>query len=1081
MNIYKSLLTLALAFLILNVFAQEKGYYRFPTLYKNYTVFTAEGDLWQYNQETNLCYRLTTHHGMESNAAISPDGKSVAFNAEYDGPTEIYTIPLEGGIPKRITFEGLSGRNGPVLYNWTKDGKLIVSTSYFNTLPGKQLVLIDPDNLEYERVPLAQADEGVFDNEGNLYFTRLAKQSSFTKRYKGGTAQNLWKFDGSNEAVPLTADYAGTSMNPMFYNGKIYFLTDRDGTMNLWSMLPDGRDLNQLTKSVSWDLKNAKLQDGKIIYQKKADLFVFDIASGEESLLDISLISDFDQKRPFWVEEPEKKIQAVDISEKGENVVLTSRGRIFTAPADGGRWIEITRKSGIRYKLAQFGGGKDEIFFLSDESGEMELWKTAKDGFSKPEQLTKGSDVLIMNFLPSPNGKYVVYTEKDYALKLCDVEKKTTKQIDLDNVGGFGNLAWSPDSKWLTYTDPADNQAEQIKVLNVENGKSYYLTTNRFENYNPVFSTDGNWLYFISDRTFNTSVGSPWGPRQPEPFYNKTSKIYMLALNDTIRSPFLENNELNPKKEEGKDKKESVKEMPAPDMEKAITRLYEIPVPADNIGGLAVTDKYLYWIQSDVDDRRNRKLFSFEISNKKGNKPVEVTDKVSGYEISGDGKKLLIRKSDGIYVTDANGKKADLKDAKISLKDWTFKIDPVEDWKQMMLDAWRLERDYFYDKNMHGVDWDAVLERHLPLVNRLTDRYELDDLMADMVSELSALHTFVGGGEKREADEDIQPASLGARLEKNTSKGGYVIEHIFNGEPDLPEERSPLSEPHLKIKEGDIITKVNGVDVLKAGHINQLLNEKAAQEVRLTLKNSAGKTYDEIVKPISMSADANLRYCEWEYTRRLEVEDKGDSRIGYLHLRAMSGGNFQEFVKGYYPVFNREGLIIDVRNNRGGNIDSWILSRLLRKAWFYWQSRAGSPYWNMQYAFRGHIVVLCNESTASDGEAFSEGIKRLDLGTVIGTRTWGGEIWLTSSNRLVDNGIATASEMGVYSEEGEWLIEGHGVEPDIVIDNLPHETFNGKDAQLDAAIQFLEKKMKEEPVTIPEFPPLPDKSVEYNR
>ncbi|MDX8338809.1 S41 family peptidase [Draconibacterium sp. IB214405] len=1081
MNLVKSISLLALTFLFLNVNAQEKGYYRYPTLYKNFVVFTAEGDLWKFNQETGLTLRLTTHHGMESNAAISGDGKWIAFNAQYDGPTEVYVMPLEGGIPKRITYEGFSGRTAPELYGWTSDGKLIVSTSYYSTLPARQLVLIDPENLGYDRIPLAQADEGVYDEAGNLYFTRLQHQSSFTRRYKGGTAQNLWKFDGSSEAVPLTADYSGTSKNPMFYNGKIYFLSDRDGTMNLWSMLPDGSNLEQLTNSVAWDLKDAKLQDGKVIYQKQADIFVYDLESGKEKLQDIYLISDFDQKRPYWVEEPDKRIQALDISENGDKVVITSRGRIFTTPVEGGRWIEITRKSGIRYKQAKFGGEDDVVFFLSDESGEMELWKTANDGFSKPEQLTFGSEVLIMNFLPSPNAKYVVYTEKDYALKLCDVEKKTTKQIDLDNVGGFGYLSWSPDSKWLTYVDPADNQADQIKVLNVETGKAYHLTTDRFESYNPVFSTDGNWLYFISDRTFNTSVGSPWGPRQPEPFYNKTSKIYMLALNDTIRSPYLADNELYTTGDNKKDKKDSGTKMPDTDMENAITRLYEVPVPAENIAGLEISDKYLYWVQSDVNDRRNRKLFSFEISNKKDNKPVEVADKVNGFILSGDGTKLLIRKADGVYVTDANGKKAELKDAKVSLKDWTFKIDPVEDWKQLMLDAWRLERDYFYDKNMHGVDWDAVLERHLPLVDRLTDRYELDDVLIDMVSELSALHTFVRGGDKRTADEDIKPASLGARLEKSTADGGYKIDHIFNGEPDLPEERSPLSQPHLKIKVGDVITKVNGVDVLEVEHITQLLSEKAGQEVRLSLKRTSGETFDEIVKPISMNADANLRYCEWEYTRRLEVEDQSDSRVGYFHMRAMGGGNFQEFVKGYYPVYNREGLIIDVRNNRGGNIDSWVLSRLLRKAWFYWQTRAGSPYWNMQYAFRGHIVVLCNEFTASDGEAFSEGIKRLDLGTVIGTRTWGGEIWLSSSNVLVDNGIATASEMGVYSEEGEWLIEGHGVEPDIVVDNLPYETFKGKDAQLEAAIKFLQKKMEEEPITIPQFPPLPDKSVDYNR
>ncbi|MBT6006164.1 MAG: PDZ domain-containing protein, partial [Prolixibacteraceae bacterium] len=358
---------------------------------------------------------------------------------------------------------------------------------------------------------------------------------------------------------------------------------------------------------------------------------------------------------------------------------------------------------------------------------------------------------------------------------------------------------------------------------------------------------------------------------------------------------------------------------------------------------------------------------------------------------------------------------------------------------------------------------------------------ELDDLLASMVSELSALHIFVRGGEKRVSPENVAPASLGARLELDKSRNGYVISHIYNGEPDLPEQHSPLSQPHLQIKEGDVISKINGVDVLEVEHINQLLNKKEGQEVRLTLFDKSDINYEQIVKPITMFADASLRYSEWEYTRRLEVDKKGDKNIGYFHLRAMGGNNFQEFVKGYYPVFNRAGLIIDVRHNRGGNIDSWVLNRLLRKAWFYWQTRAGIPYWNMQYAFRGHIVVLCNEHTASDGEAFAEGVKRLDLGEVIGTRTWGGEIWLSSSNRLVDNGIATAAEMGVYTEDGEWIIEGHGVDPDIIIDNLPHATFNGEDAQLNAAIDFLKKIIEEEPVLVPEFPPLPDKSFDYKK
>jgi tricorn protease len=346
-----------------------------------------------------------------------------------------------------------------------------------------------------------------------------------------------------------------------------------------------------------------------------------------------------------------------------------------------------------------------------------------------------------------------------------------------------------------------------------------------------------------------------------------------------------------------------------------------------------------------------------------------------------------------------------------------------------------------------------------------------------MVGELSALHINVRNGDHREGTGQVENAFLGARLSPDREAGGYRVEHIFQADPDLPETLSPLARRGIEVREGDVILAINGTPVLEVIQPGILLRNQAGKQVHLTVRGQAGgETRQVIVVPMNGDQFDDLKYTDWEIRRRMYVEEKGGGQIGYVHLRAMGGGNYTEWARGYFPVFNRKGLVIDVRNNRGGNIDSWILADLLRRRWMYWQGRTGEPYPNMQYAFGGHLVVLVNERTASDGEAFAEGFRRLGLGKIIGTRTWGGEIWLTGSNLLVDGGIASAAEFGVYGPEGEWLIEGWGVEPDIVVDNLPHATFNGGDTQLDAAIAHLEKLIAEKPPAVPPPPPYPDKS-----
>jgi tricorn protease len=452
---------------------------------------------------------------------------------------------------------------------------------------------------------------------------------------------------------------------------------------------------------------------------------------------------------------------------------------------------------------------------------------------------------------------------------------------------------------------------------------------------------------------------------------------------------------------------------------------------------------------------------------------------VRSFEVSADGKKMLVRRNNDLFVIDARPRKAnDLPKNKVDLSSWTFPIDVREDWRQIFVDAWRLERDYFYDPNMHGVDWDGTLDKYLPLVDRVTTRDELSDLIGRVVGELSALHTSVRGGDLRQGDDNIRVTTLGARLQRDPDAGGYRIDYIYQSDPDYPQDMSALADPELDVHEGDVIEAVNGVEVMVVPNIGALLRNQTASPVRLRVRSGGNGASREIMVTPTTN-ESGLRYSDWEYTRRQRVDEAAGGAIGYVHLRAMGSGNLTEWYRNFYPVFNRQGLIIDVRHNRGGNIDSFILEKLMRRAWMYWKDRVGQPTWNMQYAFRGHMVVLVDQNTASDGEAFADGFRRLGLGKVIGTRTWGGEIWLSSSNRLTDGGLARAPMTGVYGPEGEWLIEQIVVVPDMVVDNLPHATFQGEDAQLDAAIQYLLEEIRRDPRAVPAPPDYPDRGFRY--
>ncbi len=1041
---------------------EPRGYYRSPAIWHDTIVFVAEGDLWTVPSSGGRAARLTSNLGTEGSPSISPDGSTVAFVAQYEGPAEVYTMPLAGGLPVRRTFDA-ARRVAAV--GWTPAGHLLYATSALSTLPTSQLIDLDVATGTRTPVPLAQAAEGVQLPDGAWIFARFGWFGSNTRRYKGGAAQQLWRFAPSDaEATPLTGDYPGTSKTPMVAGGRVYFLSDRDGTMNVWSMKPDGGDVQQHTRFTEWEIRSAACDGQRIVFQRGADLGVYDIASGQSTQLAIALPTDFDQVREQWVKKPIDYLTAAHVSPNGDRVVLTARGQIFVAPRKSGRFVEATRAPGVRYRAAHFATDGKSLLTLSDQSGEVEVWTVPANGVGTGKQVTRGGDALRWDVLPSPDGKRVVHHDKHQRIWVTDLATGATARVDSSSIDQFADFAWSPDGAWLAYVSVAGNLFRRIVLWNAVSGARVFATTDHYDSYAPAWSRDGKWLYFLSDRTLTTMTESVWGPYQPEPYLDKRTKIYALPLTRGLRSPFQPVDELHPADAEKKDDaaaKRPAKKAAAKDASLAASidtvglreRVQEVSVvPAGNYSGLLANDKALFWRSAGTGESKTA-LQAIAFGNDKP-KVKTVVDDVSQAELSNDGSTLLLRQDDALFLVEAAAAPADdLDKSKVSLAAWMLSVTPREEWRQMYTEAWRLERDYFYDRGMQGVDWPRMRQRYQPLADRVASRGDLADVLQQMISELSALHV------------------------RDTAKGGDRVARLYRDDPDQPAAQAPLARPGVDVKEGDVITAINGVSVLTVPDAGALLRGQSGRQVLLHVASASGGERDVIVTPLSSADAANLRYADWEYAARRHVEDWGKGRIGYLHMRSMGSDSWTNFARDFYPNFTKDGLIIDARNNTGGNIDSWVLEKLMRKAWAFWSQHTGqAPSWNMQYAFRGHLAVLVNQQTVSDGELFCAGVQRLKLGPVIGTRSLGGEIWLSSDNFLVDGGIATAAEYGVYGPDGQWMIEGEGVRPDLVVDNLPHATFAGEDAQLRAAVDYLTRKIAEEPVPPFTHPPFPDKS-----
>ncbi|QSX41804.1 S41 family peptidase [Shewanella cyperi] len=1059
---------LALGYSLSAPATESLGYYRYPDLAGDTLVFTAEGDIWRTTLGEATAARLTSQEAEESSPRISPDGKQLAFVANYEGASEVYVMPLAGGLAKRVSFENSRVR----LQGWTPDGKVLYSTDAgFGPANYWMLRSVDPQSLQTSDLPLADAIEGAMDAKGEyLYFVRFGLQATGdnAKVYRGGARGELWRYQvgSKQEAVKLLNGHQGSVRQPMVWQDRLYFISDSDGNDNLWSVKTDGSDLRQHSHYSDWQIRAARMDKGTVVFQMGADIRTLNLASGEEKLLTPSLLSDFGQRREHWVSNPMDYATDISLAPQGNRAVITARSQVAIAATDGSRLVQVNLPGDSRIRNALLSQDGKWVYGISDASGEQELWRFPADGSAGAEQLTKDAKAMRMSLVQSPDGRYLAHDDYDGNLWLYDSKKGSNSKIitNGEGLGPYADIVWSPDSRFIAVTKAEMGKPRpQIQLYSLEDGHSAFVTSDKYESWSPAFSPDGHWLYFLSNREFNATPTSPWGDRNMGPVFDRRSGIYALALDKQARFPFQRPDELNSVATEPKQDKEDKQIRLKPEWDGLAQRLWQVPVASGNYGSLNVAADRLYLLDGDMEGQNTAlKLIKFDALSPKLDSFAEGID---SYSLSQDGKKLLLGKQGGkeLLIVDAGDKlPGDLANSQVQLGQWQLAIDPAAEWQQMFEDAWLMHRDSFFDKKMRGLDWNAIKAKYQPLVSRVTDRNELNDIFSQMMGELSALHSQVRGGDLPKDEHAPKAAGLGARLVQ-TDKG-VKIERIFRTDPELPSAAAPLARPGVDAREGDLILAVNGRKASNLADVTAMLRNQADRQVLLEL--GRGKSsHKTVVQPVAINQEAGLRYQDWVGHNAERVKEAGKGEFGYLHLYAMGDKDIASFAREFYANYDKQGLIIDVRRNRGGNIDSWIIEKLLRKAWAFWQPTHGTANANMQQTFRGHLVVLTDQLTYSDGETFSAGIKALGLAPLIGKQTAGAGVWLSGRNSLADQGMARVAEYPQYAIDGRWILEGRGVSPDIEVDNLPLTTFMGKDAQLERAIDYLKQRQAEAPVS----------------
>ncbi len=1076
---------------------EEARLLRFPTIHENNIVFSYAGDLYMVNAQGGVARKLTNHKGYEMFPHFSPDGRQIAFTGQYDGNTEVYLMDIEGGAPRRLTVtatldrDDVGDRMGPnnIVLGWKHSGDEVLFRSRmhsFDDFKGALYTISTKGGLA-KQLPVPRGGFCSYSpDDDKIAYNRVFREFRTWKRYRGGMADDVWILDFATKQLKNITDHPAQDIIPMWKGKQVYFLSDRTKRMNLYVHNTENSQTRQLTDFKDYDIKFPTLGPKAIVFEYGGFIYRFDLATEKAEKVKITIDGDFLSGRGGLVS-VKKSISNFEIAPDGKRALFGARGDVFTVPAKHGRTRNLTRTSGIHERSSKWSPNGKWVAYFSDRSGEDEVHIVPQDGSGSEQQITTGGDVYKYLLKWSPDSKKIMWADRKHRLFFVTLADKKITQVAHSKAFSIRSYSWSPDSSWITYENPEVDGNNRVYLYSLDSGESFPATSGVYYATRPAFSDDGKFLLVLRARDFRPIYSwTEWNHA-----YVDMMKIDMIALNKEVHSPFEpESDEVKvteEKEEEAegrkKGKKKGKKEKGQKDKdgkakgdkpEKVVVkvdpdglfeRVISLPVKGSNYFNLTWANDAVYYMRNGRNDQ-GAILLRYDFKKKK---ETEL-GKVRGYEISHDNKKMLVGLNGGKYaIIDTPANKIKAKEF-LDLSEMEVRLDRHEEWAQIFRESWRQMRDFFYAPNMHGVDWQAEFDRYAPLLENVNHRNDLTYIIGEMIGELNVGHAYVGGGD-RPKPKRIKTGLLGAQLSRDAS-GYYKIDKILEGESGNKALRSPLRAVGVNVSEGDFILAVDGRSTKDTTNIYMELTNTVGKPVVLTVNGQPTQENARKVTVKPIGDESELYYHDWVQDNIRKVTEATEGKVGYLHIPDMDVKGLNEFVKYYYPQLRKKALIIDVRGNGGGNVSPMIIERLRRELAMVDMGRNESTRTDPGGMFLGPMVCLLDEFSASDGDIFPYRFKHHKLGKLIGKRSWGGVVGIRGSLPFVDGGTLMRPEGTGFSPDGTgWIIEGYGVDPDIVVDNHPMLEFGGLDEQLTKGIEVILEELKTKGR---ELPPIPD-------